>query len=269
MPVPQADKAVFEEKGYLVLEDVLSPAELDQCQAEIKRLHQLAAELEAKKDPANSAFQREPYADPNTGASLPVLRKIENTRTFSPLFRDLAAHPRLIPAIQSLLGKDLLLFRSTLMLKPARHGSSHGLHQDSAYWPMEPPALVTCSIALRDATAENGCLKVVPGSHKWGLRKWGNIARQQDAALTDSDDDGLKHQIDVPLKAGSALLFHSLTVHGSGPNRSSKARHTALYAYFPPQVRYLPGPKGPIEKSFPVVAGMQGRDQITLVAEQS
>ena len=269
MPSPAADKDHFEDQGFLIIEDVLCPDELQACQDEIKRLHHLAAELQAKGDPAGKAFQQEPYTSEREIDALPVLRKIENTGSFSPLFRDLAAHPRLVPAIQTLLGPDLLLFRSTLMLKPALHGSAHGLHQDSAYWPMEPPSLVTCSIALNEATAENGCLKVVPGSHHLGLRQWGAIARRQDAALTDTADDDLADPIDVPLKAGSALLFHSLTVHGSGPNRSKQPRNTALYAYFPPQVRYLPGPNGPAEKRFAVVAGLDGRTEMTLTAEQS
>ena len=62
-----------------------------------------------------------------------------------------------------MLGPDLLLFRSTLMLKPARHGSRHALHQDVAYWPLEPPTLVTVSIALSASDSENGCIQVIPG----------------------------------------------------------------------------------------------------------
>ncbi|MBI1929851.1 phytanoyl-CoA dioxygenase family protein [Candidatus Poribacteria bacterium] len=153
------------------------------------------------------------------------------------------------------------------MLKPAFHGSAHGLHQDSAYWPMEPPTLVTVSIALNDATPENGCFKVIPQSHKWGLQEWGRIARDKGELLTDRHDVDLSGQIEVPLSAGSALFFHSLMVHGSGPNNSPHSRNTALYAYFSPQVRYIPRGSGPREKAFPVVAGLGGRTELTLIAE--
>lgn len=264
----EQQKALFEEQGYLVVENILSDEELNACREEIERLHQTAADLEEKGDPASGQFQREPYAD---GAKrkdgLPVLRKIENTRTFSDVYRDLAAHPRLMAAVHSLIGPDLLLFRSTLMLKPAFHGSSHGLHQDSAYWPMEPPTLVTVSIALTDATPENGCFKVIPGSQKWGMHEWGGIARQQDADLTDRQDVDTSGQIDVPLKAGSALCFHSLLVHGSGPNKSPHPRHTALYAYFSPHVRYKPEEGQARERTFPVITGLDGRKELTLIAE--
>lgn len=257
----------FEEEGYLVIKDLLTGDELGECQAEIERLHQVAAEFEANGNPAMKYFQREPYAKDATYNGLPVLRKIEETRDFSETFRNLAAHPRLLEVLHQLIGPDLLLFRSTLMLKPAYHGSAHGLHQDSFYWPMEPPTLVTVSIALTDSTPENGCFKVIPSSHRWGLLQWGRIARNKDEALVDRTDIDLSGQIDVPLSAGSALCFHSLVVHGSGANTTPQPRNTALYAYFPPTVRYKAGKGSSQERTFPVVSGLGGKQELTMVAE--
>ena len=262
----QEQQALFAKNGFLVIQNILTSAELAECHGEIGRLHELAIDLEANGDPARSHFQHEPYARDRMHNDLPVLRKIENTRLHSEIFRNLAAHPPLIQTVQNLLGKDLLLFRSTLMLKPAHHGSAHALHQDSSYWPMKPPSLVTASIALNQATPENGCFKVIPGSHKWGLKEWGNIATQQDEAIAKREDIDLSGQIDISLEAGSALLFHSLLVHGSGPNRSPLPRNTALYAYFSPHVNYAPKAGAPREKSFPVVAGLDGALEHTLVA---
>lgn len=267
-----ARKAFFQQEGYLVVENLLSKSEVDVCQAEIQRLHAFAAGQEPDADKERAAVarqhvQREPFAkDEVQGDRLPVLRKAENTRQYSDIFRDLAQHPKLVGVVQDLIGTDLLLFRSTLMFKPAFHGSSHGLHQDSAYWPMEPPNLVTVSIALNDATPENGCFKVIPRSHLWGMQSWGDIARQQDADLTDRAEVA-EQQMDVPLSAGSALFFHSLMVHGSGPNTTPNPRNTALYAYFSPQVRYVPKGGKPAEKTFPVVAGLGGETELTLVAQ--
>ena len=264
---PKQQKAFFNEQGYLVVEDLVSADLLAACGAEIRRLHQLAADLAACNDPAAKNFQREPFAGDSKVDDLPVLRKMEQTREHSDLFRSLSAHPPLVAVLQNLLGPDLLLFRSTLMLKPAFHGSVHALHQDSAYWPMEPPRLVTVSIALTDSTRENGCFQVIPRSNEWGIQQWGNIQRPQDDALTDRQDIDQSGKIDVPLKAGSVLLFHSLLVHGSGPNRSPHSRHTALYAYFSPNVKYKPPGGEPREKTFPVIAGFDGREEMTFTAE--
>ena len=258
----------IEHEGYLIVENVLDADELESCRTEVHRLHRLYLELEEAGDPVARNFQIEPFADEQVREGLPVLRKIENTDAFSTTLRDLAAHPKLVGVLREILGPDLLLFRSTLMLKPAFHGSVHGLHQDSAYWPIDPPRSVTLSIALTDATTENGCFRVLPGSHKLGLREWGRIAQEQNSNSEDEkeiDPDGL---VEVPLSAGSALFFHSMVVHGSGPNFSPKPRNTALYAYFPPDVRYKPGSNRPRQRKFRVIHGCGGRREVAMVAAE-
>lgn len=262
-------RAFFETHGYLSVKGLLSSEEIAECQQEVARLHRVAAERYAKGGTEkNSDFQIEPAIQDRPGDGLPVLRKIERTDQYSEVFRRLAEHPRLVKIVQGLIGSDLLLFRSTLMLKPAHHGSAHALHQDSAYWPMQPPTLVTVSLMLNDATEENGCFRIIPGSHRWGLHDWGQIAVQKEEEVTPEKKElDLSGQIKMPLPAGSILFFHSLTVHGSGPNRSPHPRNTALYAYFPPTVRYVPRSGMPQEKAFRVIAGLDGRKTYTMVAD--
>src|SRR3954453_9769669 len=120
-PTTAADqKQFFEDQGYLVVENLLSPSELEECRHEIRRLDGIAADVERIDEHTFLAFfQREPYASgANNEDGFPVLRKIEWTHLFSPLFERLASHAKLIPVVQNLLDRDLLLFRSTLMLKP-------------------------------------------------------------------------------------------------------------------------------------------------------
>ena len=108
--------------------------------------------------------------------------------------------------------------------------------QDHERLPMQPPTLVTTSIAL------------------------------DDAPLTEREDIDLSAQIYVPLQAGFALLFHSKLVHGSGHNQPAHSRNTALYAYFSPRVRYVPGPNAPRRRQFAVIAGLDGAQSHELVA---
>ena len=200
-----ADQAgFFLNEGYLIIPDLLSSAEVGNCYEEVKRLHQVAAELSTRGELAGSSFQPEPHdrSEFPGNSEIPVLRKIEDTGTHSDLFKRLARHPRVVGTAQALLDSDdLLLFRSTLMLKPAFHGSAHALHQDSAYWPIDPPALVTVSIALTESTTVNGCFKIIPGSHKWGLQNWGKIILREDEPLTERKDTPLGSPIDIPLAA--------------------------------------------------------------------
>ena len=252
----------FERDGYLVVENLLSAGEVETCQSEVHRLHELATKCFENDDPRRGHFQLEPYANQETHHGSPILRKIEQTGNLSEVFFNLAQHPDLVKTVQNLIGEDLLLFRSTLMLKPALFGSAHGLHQDSAYWPMDPPALVSVSIALNDATPENGCFKVIPKSHLWGLQEWGRIARRNDEPLTERTEIDQSEVITVPLSAGSTVLFHSLLAHESEANLSPHPRNTALYAYCPSRVRL----KGSGQRTFRVVAGFSGKSEVALTS---
>jgi ectoine hydroxylase-related dioxygenase (phytanoyl-CoA dioxygenase family) len=240
---------------------------LNTCETEIECLHKLGADYKVLGDERGKQFQIEPYAKSEEQDGLPILRKIEQIRDFSDVFKDLSRHPRLIEVVRSLLGDDLLLFCSTLMLKLANQGSAHSFHQDSAYWSLRPPSLVTVSIALTESTSENACIQVIPSSHEWGMQEWGYIARPYDQSLSNREDLDTSNVMEVPLKAGSALMFHSLVVHGSGPNRSPRLRYTALYAYFPPTVQYISKGGSAAERTIPVVSGLEGREELTLIAE--
>ena len=267
--VGDKQKAFIRKYGYLVVPDLLSSQLVEECEMEIDRLHDLAVEFKSKNDPRAEKFQHEPFAEVERVNGRPVLRKIEPVEEFSQVFDDLAIHQPLVDLMRRLLGPDLLLFRSTLMLKPAFHGSIHTLHQDVSYWPVKSSELITVSIALTDSTPDNGCFKVIPGSHHWPSRKWGEIIRRQDEGLTDLDNIDTTAQIDVPLKAGSALLFDSALVHGSGPNCSPNPRHTALFAYFTPGGTYHPHKDATQYQTFRVICGLEGHPSVTLHAETS
>ena len=124
-------KAFFDAHGFAVVRGCLSQPEVEECAAAVKELHERAAAGEP------GSFQFEPFAkDRLTDDNLPVLRKIERTDVLSPVFHRLARHPKIVATWQNVIGdENLLLFRSTLMLKPAHHGSAHALHQDAAVRP--------------------------------------------------------------------------------------------------------------------------------------
>ena len=115
---PSQHASFFAEHGYLVLSDLLDRSAIATSRQEVNRLHQVALQLLEKNQLNGSDYQLEPYPKLDRAYDKPVLRKIENTRHHSPWFSALASHQFLVSVIQSLLGENLLLFRSTLMLKP-------------------------------------------------------------------------------------------------------------------------------------------------------
>lgn len=125
---PAEQKAFFDQHGFAIVRGCLSQGELEDCAAAVRELHERAAAGQPGQ------FQFEPFAkDFLTEDHLPVLRKIERTDDLSPVFHRLARHPKIVATWQNVIGdENLLLFRSTLMLKPAHHGSAHALHQDAA-----------------------------------------------------------------------------------------------------------------------------------------
>ena len=110
------------------------------------------------------------------------------------------------------------------------------MHQDGHYWPIRPLATCTVWVAIDDSTAENGCLRVVPGSHK-GKQNFEHAQSDREELVLNRyvDDpavDGSK-AVDVELEAGQFSLHDVYLVHGSNPNTSGKRRAGVSIRYMP------------------------------------
>ena len=83
-----------------------------------------------------------------------------------PLFNELATRAELVDVVETLLGRGARRFRDVMVVKPGHTGGTFSYHQDSAYWDVEPKALVSAWISLGDVAANGSCLQVVPGTHR-------------------------------------------------------------------------------------------------------
>ena len=81
-------------------------------------------------------------------------------------FVEFARNDDILDMVSQLIGDDIALWNSSFFAKPAQVGSRTPWHQDGQYWPIRPLATCTVWIAVDDSTTENGCLRVIPGSHK-------------------------------------------------------------------------------------------------------
>ena len=137
--------------------------------------------------------------------------------------------------LRQLVGPDVLMWGSQLFCKPASIGMAIPWHQDGDYWPIRPLANVSAWIAIDPATRENGCLRIIPGSHRDGLAPHvqdnrQNIALDQTVAPEHLDE---ARAIDLELEPGQLALFDVYLMHGSNANTSGKRRAGQVYRYMP------------------------------------
>lgn len=149
---------------------------------------------------------------------------------------EIARNQKVLDAIESLLGPDILLWGSSFFIKEPGTTSYVSWHQDATYWGLDGSDVVTAWVALADAPVESGAMKFWPGSHKQlqiehkdTFHEDNLLSRGQEIAVDVPDSEG----VDVPLKAGEMSLHHVLLVHGSEPNRSSDRRIGFALRYIP------------------------------------
>ena len=145
-----------------------------------------------------------------------------------PVLFDYARHPKLVSAIQSLIGPSIYTLTSNVFNKPPQVDGRHPLHQDLRYFKLRPEnKIVAAWTAILPATRASGCLCVIPGSHHNGLLShdtpdW-KFLNSGFFGISDVDLDQRQH---VEMQPGDTLLFHPLLVHGSGRNKSTGFRRS-------------------------------------------
>ncbi|MEW6208397.1 MAG: phytanoyl-CoA dioxygenase family protein [Acidobacteriota bacterium] len=154
------------------------------------------------------------------------VKRLDNLHLFFDWAYRLATHDRLLNVIESLLGDDLLVFSTLIFHKPPRDSSYASWHQDSFYSGLHLTPSTSAWIALTPSYPANGCMRVIPGSHKEGLLDHTNV--RDDANLLRRGERIVKvdesRAMDVILRPGEMSLHQSTIVHGSNANTSGEPR---------------------------------------------
>jgi ectoine hydroxylase-related dioxygenase (phytanoyl-CoA dioxygenase family) len=174
-------------------------------------------------------------------AGLPAGQRSENMPSIhyrSSYFRDLLLSEPMVAVARQLLGPDVALFTSYAISKPPRAGLAVDWHQDAAYFPIQPMETFTLWLAVDDSDAKNGCMRVLPGSHRPRriLEHEIDHARRTTLPLR-LNGVSLDEAVDVPVKAGGFSVHDCFIVHGSNPNRSERRRCGITIKYIPSYVR--------------------------------
>jgi ectoine hydroxylase-related dioxygenase (phytanoyl-CoA dioxygenase family) len=155
-------------------------------------------------------------------------------------FFEYATQRAFLDVVEPLIGPNIILWASTVFCKPPREGLEVPWHQDGQYWPIRPRATVTMWIALDDSTVENGCMRVIPGTHRMGDFTH-EVSDREDLVLNNVLNDtrlDLTTARDVILEAGQFSLHDIDLVHGSQPNRSARRRAGFAIRYMPSTSHY-------------------------------
>lgn len=213
--ITEEQKRAFQEDGYFVLEDVFTPPEMDSVAARIEAFQTRHEEELAAK-----------------GGTDGISRASEITFTAflaenDPEIRAFVTRPEFAAISTELLGPDVDLYWNQSVFKMPEGEKEFPWHQDDGYTPVTPSPYLTLWLALNDATPENGCISVLPGSHKRGLVEHTPSPIGLVCHRADDPDQGVR----VPVKAGSMAVFQSLTMHKSGPNISPGPRKAYVIQY--------------------------------------
>ncbi|PLX71864.1 MAG: phytanoyl-CoA dioxygenase [Azoarcus sp.] len=220
MPRHLSDEQIthFREQGYVFPMRAISTEEAGQYRALIEAYESVIGE------------------DPNRSLKI-------KAHLAYPALVELARHPRILDAVQDIIGPDILLFGASLFAKNAGNHSYVSWHQDSAYFGLTPHEEVTAWVGFTHSDTENGCLRVLPGSHLGPDRRHvetfsadNMLAKGQ--SLVDIEES---QALEMPVGAGEFSLHHERTVHSSLPNRSTGRRIGFAFFYIPPHVQSTTG----------------------------
>ena len=157
---------------------------------------------------------------------------------------EIVRHPRVLDAVESIVGPDILVWGTSFFIKEPRNRSFVSWHQDLTYWGLDPADIVTAWIALSESTYENGAMRVIPATHTMQVVPHKDtfaadnlLSRGQEVSVEVDESKAVA----LALEPGEMSLHHVKLIHGSEPNPSPKRRIGLAVRYIPTYVRQTAG----------------------------
>lgn len=206
--------AEYHQTGFLFPIDVLGPADASRCLGEYQAV---AAAL---------------------GGSPRAVQMSQIHRYYRWAW-DLCFHPAVLDAVESVVGPDIMLWSAQAFPKLARDPGFVTMHQDGTYWGLDGGEVVTAWVALTESTAQNGCMRLLPGSHRQSIlphtdtHEASNLLTRGQVVRAEYDEADV---VDVELQPGQMSLHHVRAIHGSHANASDRPRIGVAIRYMTPDV---------------------------------
>ena len=217
--------AGYHRDGYLAVPRLIDAERV----AELRRVTDVFVERSRGIARSDAVFD----VDPRHSATAPIVRRIKNPADQDPLYAWVALESPILDIVTELLGPSIRFHHSKLNLKGGRVGAPVEVHQDAAFYPHSNDDVLAVGLLLDDATADNGAMAVLPGSHRGPIythfdaqgRFVGGV-REDDIARLDRS-----RAVVLTLPAGSIHIHHYRLVHWSAPNTSAGDRRLLINAY--------------------------------------
>ncbi len=248
----------FRRDGFLLYGQLLSQSEVEELRRQVEAIadgeYPYPSELiRFQPQSATGHLQDVPRHD--------RLYQIRYPHRHHPAFLEHARNANILDVVGELMGPDIVLYNTQVIFKPPFYGADVPWHQDSAYWPIDPPDLVSCWVALEEATVQNGCMRFIPASHRQGLVEH-RECRVLSHASGGTASAVMQAQVDesqvvyAPMPAGHCSFHHSLTLHNTLVNKTPTRRRAVISHYMRADSRYT----GPQEEKpkFLVLRGRSG-----------
>jgi phytanoyl-CoA hydroxylase len=221
-------KAHYDEHGYITFPDLLDRSEVAVLRA---ALDEVLAEADAMPD---DVMLTEKFSFTRSETGQRHVRRVFNPTVVHPAFEELVFNPKIVDAVERLIGPDIQLHHAKINLKPpASSQARFEWHQDYPFFPHTNYDLVAVAVHIDESTEENGCLRVVPGSHKLGpqIHKF-----SADGAFSSQLEDqsvipDASHWRSVTSPAGGVEMHHCNMLHSSTANRGTKPRSAMIIQY--------------------------------------
>ena len=231
MALTEEQKAAFWRDGYLVAENAVTPGQLGAMRALMAEWAEESREHATPYGPPTIDGRPRFDMGQEHSPERPALRRINNPSDLYQPFRNVMENSAMTEMVADLIGPDVKFHHCKINQKLPGAATEVHYHQDFLFTPHTNDDIVTALLMLDDVDEANGCLKVVPGSHKGPLHSLfdgdtftGRMAEDVTAEMKAKD-------VPATGKAGSVCLMHTRLAHGSDASRSDRARGLYICVY--------------------------------------
>lgn len=224
------DLAAFHRDGYVIVRGMADAGLIETMRAVTER--GLREEIGPVEYEADLHYPGAPASRSDAGGR--TIRRLKQAHSRDYVFTEWLTKPALLGRLRQLLGPDVvcpLAHHNCIMTKHPDFSSDTGWHQDIRYWAFRRPELVSVWLALVPETERNGCLQVLPGSHRWTIRPDqldAELFFRSDLAENQALIAGRKY---VELAPGDVLFFHALTLHAASRNFTRETKYSVVFTF--------------------------------------